>query len=216
LERYGVVVMKIDDVTVIGFPNSETWAKLYEKFSNHIVKSLNNHYCLADREDAVEEAFHKLMHKKDCDAYGENVPETEAAWVNAIYWQASAYLSHLKDRAVRHAKYVEYTAEVLADVFSCGHQGEEMDAEISERALISALEMLRNEQDISRRDLAIYLSLQRNGEAAGAIAKRYRITANNAYQIKFRIGRIIRKHGPRCFERALRKESAYGHLLLVA
>ena len=34
----------------------------------------------ADREDAVEASFYKLMHKKDASAYDENMPQTESDW----------------------------------------------------------------------------------------------------------------------------------------
>ena len=52
----------------------------------------------------------------------------------------------------------------------------------------------------------IFVRLQTNGESARSVAKRYGIEENNVYQIKFRTGRILRKYGPKCFEKALRKE----------
>ena len=42
--------------------DNTAWAELYEKFSNRLINSLNRNYCFADREDAVEFAFDKLMH----------------------------------------------------------------------------------------------------------------------------------------------------------
>ena len=47
------------------------------------------------------------------------------------------------------------------------------------------------------------------------LSRLYGITENNVYQIKFRTRRLLRKHGPRCFERALRKEG-YATLAFVA
>jgi len=38
------------------------------------------------------------------------------------------------------------------------------------------------------------------------LAARYNTTPDNIYVIKYRVGRLLRKHGPRCFERALKKE----------
>ena len=197
---------KFDNVGVIGFPNSAFWADFYGKFRDNLVNSLNGGYCRADREDAVEEAFHKLMHKKGREAYGEKFPKTEEEWFNSLWWQARAYLSHLKDRGEVHAKYVETMAKVLADVFARGHQGESIDEDIIARALVSALEILREEQDVPRRALDIFVRLQMNGESARSVAERYGIEENNVYQIKFRTGRILRKYGPKCFEKALRKE----------
>ena len=155
--------------------------------------------------DAVEEAFYKLMFKKDRDAY-EKAPETESDWFYALRWHARAELSHRRERDERHARYVEESAMALANVFACGHQGEEMDAEIRSRALVRALETLRKEQDISRRDLDIYTSIE-TGEVSGReLATRYNTTSDNVYVIKYRVGRLLRKYGPRCFEQALKKE----------
>ena len=197
--------MKLDAVTVVPFPDSAAWAAFYEKFFGPLVNSLNHAYGLADRQDAVEEAFYKLMFKKDRDAY-EKVPETESDWFYALRWQARAELSHRRERDERHARYVEEAAKALADVFACGHQGEEMDAEIRSRALVRALEMFRKDQDVSRRDLEIYTGIE-TGEVSGReLATRYHTTSDNVYVIKHRVGKLLRKHGPRCFERALKKE----------
>ena len=66
--------------------------------------------------------------------------------------------------------------------------------------------MFRDEQDVSRRDLAVYVR-RMCGESAKAVASRYGITSNNVDQIKYRMGVLLRKHGPRCFDRALRVEA---------
>ena len=197
--------MKLDSVTVVPFPDSAAFGAMHEKFFAPLVNSLNHAYSFADREDAVEEAFYKLMFKKDRDAY-EKEPETESDWFYALRWQARAELSHRRERAERHAKYVEEAAKALADVFACGYQGEDMDAEIRSRALFRALEMFRKDQDVSRRDLEIYTGIE-TGEVSGReLAARYRLTSDNVYVIKYRVGRLLRKYGPRCFERALKKE----------
>lgn len=197
--------MKLDSVTVVPFPDSAAFGAMHEKFFGLLVNSLNHAYSFADREDAVEEAFYKLMFKKERDAY-EKEPETEKDWFYALRWQARAALSHRRENAECHARYVEEAAKALADVFACGHQGEEMDAEIRSRALARALETFRREQDISRRDLDIYVGIE-TGEASGReLAARYRLTSDNVYVIKYRVGRLLRKHGPRYFERALKKE----------
>ena len=178
---------------------------MHEKFFAPLVNSLNHAYSFADREDAVEEAFYKLMFKKDRDAYAKE-PETESDWFHALRWQARAELSHRRERAERHAKYVEEAAKALADVFACGYQGEDMDAEIHSRALVRALEMFRKDQDVSRRDLEIYTGIE-TGEVSGReLATRYRLTSDNVYVIKYRVGRLLRKYGPRYFKRALKKE----------
>ena len=198
--------MTLDDETIIEFPNSETWAGLYSKLWDKLVNSLNGCYSLADREDAVEDAFRKLMYTKDREAYGEKMPRTESEWYWNIRWQARSFLSRIKDRAERHSKYVEEMSKALAGIFACGHQGEGMDADIRARALVRALEMFRTEQDVSRRDLAIYVGIETGVATGQELAKRYETTSNNVYVIKCRVGHLLRKYGPRCFERALQME----------
>ena len=135
-----------------------------------------------------------------------HLPDTEAKWFYALYWQARSKLSHLRERLERHAEYVERVAQELSELFVCGFQGMMMDSELKSRALVRALEMFREEQDVSRRDLAVYVR-RMSGESAKAVASRYGITSNNVDQIKYRMGILLRKHGPRCFERALRVEA---------
>ena len=197
--------MKLDSVTVVPFPDSAAWAAFHVKFFDSLVRSLNRAYCLADREDAVEEAFHKLMHKTDRNSY-EKEPETERDWFYALRWHARSYLSHCREDADRRAKYAEDAAQTLVDLFACGHQGEELDAEIRARSLVRALEMFRKDQDVSRRDLAIYVGIETGVASGQELAARYRITVDNVYVIKYRVGRLLRKHGPRCFARALERE----------
>ncbi len=146
------------------------------------------------------------VHKKDVSAYGENMPQTESDWFWSLYWQARAYLSHLNDRAEVHAKYVERTAKALEGVFACGHQGEALDREIIGRALVRALETLKAEQDISRRNLEIYICRKKYDMPAKEVAAKYDITANNVDQIVSRVKALVEKHGPRHFEAALRRE----------
>ena len=95
--------------------DNTAWAELYEKFRTRLINSLNGGYCLADREDAVEFAFDKLMHRKDVEAYRGKYPRTEKDWLGHLYWQARSFLSHLKARSCRHAKYVEFMSKALED-----------------------------------------------------------------------------------------------------
>ena len=207
--------MMLDATTPVAYPNREMWGEYYEKFRLPLVNSLGSRYSYADREDAVEEAFHKLMHLKSREAYGDNLPDTEAKWFSALYWQARSKLSHLRERLERHAEYVERTAQELSELFVCGFQGMMMDSELKSRALVRALEMFREEQDVSRRDLAVYVR-RMSGESAKAVASRYGITSNNVDQIKYRMGILLRKHCPGCFERALRVEARTSGLGLAA
>ena len=81
-----------------------------------------------------------------------------------------------------------------------------MDEEIRNRALTRALETLRAEQDISKRNLEIYVFRMKDGVPSKVVAEMYNVTANNVDQITWRVGRLVRKHGPRHFEHALKRE----------
>ena len=67
------------------------------------------------------------------------MPRTEAEWFGALRWQARRYLSRLRDRGDRHAKYIEEMSGLLDGVFADGHQGAGLDAGTRPRALARAL-----------------------------------------------------------------------------
>ena len=186
-------------------PDNEAWADLYTKFHAKLVNSLNSRYCLADREDAVEFAFDKLMHRKDAESYGERFPQTEKDWFWNLHWQARSFLSHMKSRSDRHAKYVESMAKELQGAFTPGFHTNAIDVEGLSENLARALEIFKAEQDISRRDLDIFVLRQRLMIPSKEIAVRYGITVDNVDVIKHRIGKLLKKHGPDCYSRALRR-----------
>jgi len=198
----GKTISMLDDTATVPFPDEKVWAEYYVKFRKTLVGRLNHGYCLADREDAVEEAFDKLMHRKDQLAYGENLPRTESDWFNNLYWQARASLSHMRERGERRAKYLESVAKELEDAFAPACQGDSLDSETRRRSIVRALHAFRREQDVSSRDLKAYLGRMR-GIPSKMLAKRLRTTANNVDQIKSRIGNLLKKLGPRYFERVL-------------
>ena len=201
----------LNDTTIIPFPNKAVWAMFHTKFFKVLVAKVRWYSVTeADAEDAVSEAFWKLQYKKDPAAYGDKMPQTEKGWFWALYWQARAYLSHIADKARVHAKYIETAAKALEGVFACGHQGESIDADILARALTRALETLKSDQDISQRDMDIYVNSTRDRIPANKVAQTYNVTANNVYQIVWRVGHLVRKYGPRHFEAALRHEG-YGY-----
>lgn len=199
--------IKLDSTTIIPTLNAAVWAAFYPKFYKPLVDGLNHGFCLADREDAVQHAFQKLMYLKDNEAYGDRPPRTEEDCFHQLRWQARAYLSHMMDHAGVHAKYVTATAAMLKDVFIIGHQGEALDAETLSLALARTLETIRREQDISRRDLDVFKRIRIYREPAKSVAKRYAgLSENNANVIAHRVQHLLEKHGPACFEQALHEE----------
>ena len=198
-------MIKLDVTTIVSYPTPSKWADYYERFRSSLVNSLNGRYCAADREDAVEEAFHKLMHKKDMAAYGEKMPQTESDWYWNLHWQARSFLSHIKSRYDLHAKYVETMSKELEDAFIPGLQGVALDSKIRAEALFQSLEIFKAEQDISRRDLNIFILRERLQIPSKKVAARYNLTVKNVDVIKHRIGKLLRKYGPDCYLRALRR-----------
>ena len=158
-----------------------------------------------DQHEVRYHHHHSLPHPGRLGDFLHEVPD----WFWSLYWQARAYLSHLSDRAEVHAKYVERTAKALEEAFACGHQGEALDREIIGRALVRALETLKAEQDISRRNLEIYICRKEYDRPAKEVAVKYNIKANNVDQIVSRVKALVEKHGPRHFAAALRREG-YG------
>lgn len=189
----------------IDFPTSNVWGELYSKFRKQLMAKLSSYYCLADREDAVESAFDKLMNKKDKEAYGDKMPKTEKDWFWALYWQARAYLSHMREHGVVHAKYVEEMAKELESVFAPGYFGSFLDNEVYSKALALALDSFRKDQDISSRNLKIYLCSVYKKIPAKVIAEKFKISEDNVYVIKFRVGKLLEKHGKKYFQAALKK-----------
>ena len=198
-------MIKLDATTIVSYPTPSKWADYYERFRSSLVNSLNGRYCAADREDAVEEAFHKLMHKKDMAAYGEKMPQTESDWYWNLHWQARSFLSHIKSRYDLHAKYVETMSKELEDAFIPGLQGVALDSQTRAEALVKALEIFKAEQDISRRDLNVFVLRERLRMPSKKIAARYNLTVENVDVIKHRIGKLLRKYGRDCYLRALRR-----------
>ena len=198
-------MIKLDATTIVSYPTPSKWAEYYGKFHRSLVNSLNGRYCVADREDAVEEAFQKLMHKKDVAAYGEKVPQTEADWYWNLHWQARSFLSRIRCRAERHAKYVEFMSREIQDAFTPGFSTDVIDIEELSEILDRALEIFKSEQDISRRDLNIYVLRQRFQVPSKKIAARYRLTVEHVDVIKHRIGKLLKKYGPDCYGQALRR-----------
>jgi hypothetical protein len=197
--------MNFDSKTTVDFPACNVWGEYYSKFRKSILAKLNSHYCLADREDAVEHAFYKLMNKKDIAAYGDKMPKTENGWFWALYWQAKAYLSHMKEHGIVHAKYVEEMAKELENVFVPGYVGGLLDNGVYSDALALAFTNLMKDHDLRKRDFSVFIATAIYRKSARSVAKDYCLTENNVYQIKFRMARILEKYGRKYFTEALER-----------
>ena len=68
---------------------------------------------------------------------------------------------------------------------------------------VKALEIFKAEQDISRRDLNVFILRERLRMPSKKVAARYNLTVDPVAVIKHRIGKLLRKYGRDCYLRAL-------------
>ena len=71
--------------------------------------------------------------------------------------------------------------------------------------LSKALELFKSEQDVSRRDLSVFILRASHEIPSKEVAARYGISEENVNVIKFRVGKLLRKYGPGCYDRVLRR-----------
>jgi hypothetical protein len=111
----------------------------------------------------------------------------------------------MNERSQIHAKCVEKMAKELEDAFVPANQGVFLDAEVHSRALPLALEIFRKDQDVSLRDLGIYVGFAAKRIPAKIVAKEFNVSDCNVGTIKFRVGNLLAKYGRKCFQTALKK-----------
>lgn len=174
---------------------------LYANLANKTTNSLNNYYSRQDREDAVAEAFAIIL-KKDWtkEAY---IPQTDKEWYAKIHSYARGRLSNATSKAKNREKYARLFAKEPKSIPShCCDPHVALEKKKRQQALKRMLEILSEKNKISSRDRNIFLRLL-SGEAVNAITNDYdNMTANNLYQIKFRIYQLLKKHGRRYLAQA--------------
>ena len=196
--------MKFDTRTIVDFPTLAVWGKYYSKFRSELLQMLSR-YNPVDREDAVEFAFDKLMNRKSKEAYSGKVPSTELEWFWALYWQAKSYLGHKAEHEAVHERYVNKMGGDEDNMLIFGRQGELLDKETYREALPIALNSLIKEHHLDREKLEVFIASEAYGEPVKMVAEKYGLTENNVYQIKFRVGKILRKYGKKHLFDALRQ-----------
>ena len=200
--------MKLTDIATVAYPTSSDWAQFYGKFREALLNKLRRNCWSQNRcEDAVQEAFCKLMYRKTREDYGDRMPQTEREWFGALYWQARSYLSHLWDRGKTHERCIDLLAPMQDEVFSPDQEIESLDSGLRDRALWGALKAIQKEKGVSPRNFDIYLSRVAYGVPAKEVAKKHGIEPNNVDQIVSRVGKLVRKYFPRYYESAIQGES---------
>lgn len=76
-------------------PTADQWGAFYAQWKDALEWRLRGLGCPADREDAVMEAFQKVMGlSARWHVSSPLAPRTSAAWFGYLYWQAKGILSH--------------------------------------------------------------------------------------------------------------------------
>lgn len=180
----------------------EKFEHLHAKFAEKITNSLSHWYSHAEREDATEEAFLKVMTSTVSDDACMTLTDDE--WYAKIRSLARGCLSNAIAKGKTRAKYARLAAAEPKVVPWYTDPRKALNMKLTSQALARTLELFRKDYHISNKNMDIYLRLL-DGEAGAAVAKDYGITANHAFQIKFRIGKLLQNRGRRYFAQALRE-----------
>ena len=177
----------------------------YTKNWGKLVNSLNRYYPEADREDAVESVFIKLVDELGQKGPVSSLPKTENQLFYYIFNRAKAHLSNMKAKHARRVQIEKENFEDLAQAFGYFRSNEAaLTAEYS-RALRLALKMARRDRKVSLRDMVIFTELFSGKETVSSVSRRYGITEGNTYKIVCCVKKTLRNdtHGPNYLTRAL-------------
>ena len=185
--------LNLDAVTKIQYPTQDTWGKFYQDWNKSLVEGLGNQHDLMDRQDAVSDAFVKLMMRKDKGEY-VHVPETEREWYGCIKWQAKACLSHAYgSRTTREKHHKAAMVEWIANTpvaCSCN-----IDSEVRAAALYRTLREVCREAGMKKVNVEAYIRWYLNGENSADVALELGTTVQNLHVIRFRVEKLLREKG---------------------
>lgn len=193
---------KLNGTDKIEFPGFEAWSGFFKKWHDSLVKGLDHKFSLADREDAVSQAFVKLMAKPES-VYEGDIPQTEKGWYGNIYWQAKACLSHMaeaRDTWVPYHRQATEEGYLTAPVRGFNH----LDLEVRNAALHRTLDELCDEAGMKPANVAAYVRWYLEDEPSEKVAESFGMTANNLHAIRFRIEKLLKRKGAERF-RAVRR-----------
>lgn len=179
-------------------------ANLYTKFAQRAINRLNHFYAYEDREDAVAEAFRIVLEKEW--PKETRIPQTDEEWYAKILSCAKGRLSNAISKARNRAKYTRRLAEEPKLTPSyCYDPYITLEMRKRQLSLKRMLEILFEAQKISNRDRNIFLRLLDGEEVDAIVNDNHNLTANNIYQIKFRIYKKLKNHGRKYLAQAARE-----------
>lgn len=193
--------MIVDDYSTSNNSLTSFYTKNWEK----LVNALNHYYSQADREDAVQSVFVKVMSEFEHKKPEGILPETETELLYYIFNRARAHLSHMRVKRARRARIEIENAEDLA--YALGYVRSDDAARTAEysRALPLALDMAHKDGKVSKRDRKIFLAITTGKETVPSASRRYGVTEGNTYKIVCCVKKVLRddSHGPNYLARAL-------------
>ena len=195
--------MTIDDKNKIEFPSVAKFGEFYARWNKSLVNALNGKFSLADREDAVQHAFMKLMFHKKAEDY-KHLPETERDWFGNFLWQARAYLSNLaKSKKVWEG----YHKCAYNEGYLTSGSGKfcTIDDEVKTKSVWDTLYSLCKEANIRDELVEACVRWWINNESSDLVEKETGIKANHLYQIRFRIKKLLDEKGVAKFKEFQRK-----------
>lgn len=190
-----IMKLSLDDSADIGILSEKRWGEYFAIWFDRIVEILGKRHERFDREDAVMQAFAKLMARG---VEWKGAPRSEKDLFGCVLWQARGALSHSyekKDIEIRHAKNAVVEGFVGAGTLSYCR----MDEEIRYAAAFAAFHELCDEAGMKPRNVDAYCRCYLFGEATDVVAKELGMTANNIHQIKSRIERLLAAKGRKCY-----------------
>ncbi len=170
-----------------------------------LVNALNHYYSQADREDAVESVFVKMVDELRQNGSDASFPKNGIQLFYYIFNRAKARLSNMKAKRARRVQIEMENFEDLAHAFGYFRSNEAAITSKYSRALALALKMARKARKVSLRDLEIFTKLMSGKGTVTSVSRSYGITESNTYRIVCCVKKTLRndKHGPNYLTRAL-------------
>ena len=163
-------------------PTLERWADFYVQWRESLAKSLGRCASQVDCEDAVHQAFLKVMGlSPNLKLEKELEPKTVSKWYGFMKWQARGVLSNMHGKASRF--------EPLPDDIAVGGASNRIDRKLLRHAIrAAAWEACRKRRNAVAKYRAFVLFVLEGWSAAEVVdAIPETLNANNLYQICDRI-----------------------------
>lgn len=197
--------MTLDNSIKIKFPALEQWGKWYVRWFGSMVASFKSRYGLEIAEDAVSQAFFKVMFGSDGEGskYADQA-KTEKGWYSFVWWQAKGILSHFFTHEETEEKYGQRAAKECA---WCGETvgfKEGLDDSLMAKALDCVLDDLSERGGFDRDTVTIYRRCYLDGRDPVEVAAQFgKKNVSSVYVARFRVEKALGRYGRELYQRHL-------------